>query len=134
MKIENIRGLRWFFLITDLGFIFYWGITLAHWIPDEYLFKDYENPILNAWNWSFLPLDLFVSFTGLFSLFLSKKGKEEWKIFALISLALTFASGLQAIAFWTIRSDYNINWWLPNLYLLIYPMFYLPRFLRSHYI
>jgi len=38
---------------------------LAHVIPESYLFKDYDNPILQAWNWSFLPLDLCISFTDL---------------------------------------------------------------------
>jgi hypothetical protein len=47
-------------LAVDIGFIAYWLITLLHLIPGEYLFQDYNNPILVAWNWSFLPLDLFI--------------------------------------------------------------------------
>ena len=53
------------FLIVDLGFIAYWAITLVGVILDEYLFKDYDKPILSAWNWSFLPLDLAISASGL---------------------------------------------------------------------
>ena len=49
----------------DLGFIAYWAITLVGVILDEYLFKDYDKPILSAWNWSFLPLDLAISASGL---------------------------------------------------------------------
>lgn len=63
-----MKSLRIFFLITDFGFILYWVITLLGIIPPTYLFKDYHNPILSAWNWSFLPLDLFVSITGLWVL------------------------------------------------------------------
>ncbi|MBW2213497.1 MAG: DUF5360 family protein, partial [Deltaproteobacteria bacterium] len=43
--IEFPKFLRPLFLIVDLGFIAYWAITLAGVIPDEYLFKDYDNPI-----------------------------------------------------------------------------------------
>ncbi|TGL61602.1 DUF5360 family protein [Leptospira sarikeiensis] len=130
-KVQDYKGLNLLFLITDIGFILYWSITLLHVIPSEYLFKDYENPILQAWNWSFLPLDLFISFTGFYSLFLSKQGNIHWKQFTILSLALTFASGLQAISFWTISFDYNLSWWIPNLYLLIYPLYYIPKLIRA---
>ena len=86
---ELPRFLRPLFLIVGLGFIAYWAITLAGVIPDEYLFKDYDNPILSAWNWSFLPLDLAIS-----------------------------ASGLTAL-------------WLPNLFLLLYPLWFLPKLMRA---
>lgn len=121
-----MNTLKKFFLIIDVGFILYWGITLLHLIPDEYLFKDYQNPILVAWNFSFLPLDLLISFTGLLSLLLYQKRIKIWDKIALISLILTSCSGLQAIAFWTLRSDFDPIWWLPNLFLLIYPMFFIP--------
>ena len=126
-----MRTLKFFFLVTDIGFILYWLITLLHLIPPEYLFQDYTNPILTAWNWSFLPLDLFVSATGLTSLFLYRRGDERWKMIALISLVLTFASGLQAIAFWVLRGDFDPTWWIPNLYLMLYPPFFIVRLLRE---
>jgi len=40
---------------------------------------------------------------------------------------LTLSSGLQAIAFWTIRHDFDWLWWAPNLYLLLYPFFFIPN-------
>jgi len=126
-----VKTLKFFFLVTDIGFILYWLITLLHLIPPEYLFQDYTNPILTAWNWSFLPLDLFVSATGLTSLFLYRRGDERWKMIALISLVLTFASGLQAIAFWVLCSDFDPTWWIPNLYLMLYPPFFIVRLLRE---
>lgn len=116
--------LKYYFLIVDIGFILYWLITLSHIIPEELLFKDYDNPILHAWNWSFLPLDLFISATGLYSLSLWKKQQSQWLPFALISLALTFCSGLQALAFWSLRADFDLSWWIPNLFLLLYPLFF----------
>jgi Family of unknown function (DUF5360) len=30
-----------------------------------------------------------------------------------------------ALAFWTIRRDFDMSWWLPNLYLLLYPIYYI---------
>jgi hypothetical protein len=48
-----------------------------------------------------------------------------------LSLALTSCSGLMAISFWAIRGDFDLSWWLPNLFLLVYPLFFLPGFLRS---
>ena len=60
-----MNRLKYFFLITDVGFVIYWLITIFHIIPQEYLFKDYEDSILVAWNWSFT-LDLLISLTGLY--------------------------------------------------------------------
>jgi Family of unknown function (DUF5360) len=120
-------GLRPLFWITDIGFILYWLITLAQIIPKAYLFKDYDNPILQAWNWSFLPLDLAISATGLATLSLLRRQRSEWKSLAIVSLTLTFCSGLQAIAFWVLRDDFDWQWWLPNSFLLLYPLWFLPK-------
>ncbi len=128
-----MKYLKPFFVITDIGFIIYWIITLLKIIPEEYLFKDYSNPIMIAWNWSFLPLDLMISFTGLLSLFLHWKQNEKWKHLAFFSLVLTFCSGLQAISFWIISLDFDITWWIPNLYLMIYPIFFIFLFLKDKY-
>ncbi len=126
-----MNKLKYLFLVVDIGFIAYWLITLLGVIPNEYLFKDYQNPIMVAWNWSFLPLDLFISGTGLTSLWLWKKNNGKWKSLALISLVLTFCSGLQAVAFWFLRSDFDLSWWVPNLFLLIYPVFFIPGFVKT---
>jgi hypothetical protein len=125
-----MKTLKIFFIFTDTGFLLYWLITLLHLIPSEYLFKDYNNPILVAWNWSFLPLDLLISLTGFMSIFFYTRKNILWSILALISLTLTFCSGLQAIAFWTISYDFDLIWWLPNLFLLIYPLFFIPQLIR----
>jgi hypothetical protein len=126
-----MKKLKYYFWVVDIGFILYWLITLLKIIPDKYLFKDYENPILVAWNWSFLPLDLCISFTGLLSLWFWKNSMEEWRSMALISLVLTFCSGLQAVAFWVFRADFDPNWWIPNLFLLIYPLFFIPKLISK---
>ncbi|MBW1760639.1 MAG: DUF5360 family protein [Deltaproteobacteria bacterium] len=97
---------------------------------DEYLFKDYDNPILSAWNWSFLPLDLAISASGLTALRLARRGLS-WRNLALVSLVLTSCSGLMAVSFWTLRSEFDPAWWLPNLFLLLYPLWFLPRLVRA---
>ncbi len=125
-----MSSLKIFFWFTDLGFIVYWLITALHLIPAQYLFQDYTNPILTAWNWSFLPLDLAISATGLAALWAYTKKLELWRSIALISLVLTFSSGLNAIAFWVIYGDFDPTWWIPNLYLFIYPLFFLPKLLK----
>lgn len=123
--------LRYFFWVTDLGFLAYWLITLLGIIPEQYLFKDYQDPILAAWNWSFLPLDLLISATGLASLLAHRQGRPLWRSLALLSLVLTSCSGLMAISFWVLRRDFDPFWWGPNLYLLLYPLFFLPRLMRQ---
>lgn len=125
-----MRTLKPFFLVTDIGFIIYWLVTALGLIPAASLFKDYHDPLLVAWNWSFLPLDLCISATGIGSLLLERRGDRRWQPLALISLALTFCSGLQAIAFWAYRADFDAIWWLANGYLLIYPLCFIPGLLQ----
>lgn len=125
-----MKKLRPYFLLVDFGFLLYWAFTLLHWIPPQYLFKDYDNPILQAWNWSFLPLDLAISGTGLSALYLWRRGHPSARPLALVSLVLTSCSGLMAVSFWALRGDFDPWWWAPNLFLLVYPLFFLPAFLK----
>jgi hypothetical protein len=118
-------SLRLNLLITDVGFLLYWFITSIGLLPTDWLFNDYENPILVAWNWSFAPLDLLVSFAGISALIAAKRASEAWKPLALIFLTLTFCAGLMALAFWTLRQDFDPLWWAPNLYFMIWPLFFI---------
>lgn len=125
------KSLKGLFLFTDIGFILYWVITALALFPKEYLYQDYTNKLLVAWNWSFFPLDILISITGMYSIYLHKQMNIKWKSVALISLILTFCSGLQAIAFWIMKSDFDIMWWAPNLYLMLYPLFFIPKLLET---
>ena len=116
-----MNTLRWYFIAVDVGFVVYWTITALHLIPAHLLFKDYHEPLMVTWNWSFMPLDLFISATGFMSLYRWKKDDLRWRSTAIVSLALTTASGLQAIAFWSAAGDFDPTWWAPNLFLAIYP-------------
>jgi hypothetical protein len=116
------RILRALFLLVDLGLIAYWAISALHLVPAAWAFKDYADPILSAWNWSFLPLDLAVSATGLSSVMLARGADRRWRPLAIASLSLTIASGLQGISFWALRRDFDWVWWTPNLFLMLYPL------------
>lgn len=126
-----MKTLRYFFLIVDISFIAYWFITALHLIPAEYLYNDYTNPILTNWNWSFFPLDMLVSGSGLYSIYLFRNSNPKWQVFALMSLIFTSVSGLQAISYWILAHDFDMSWWIPNLFLLIYPLFFIPNLVKK---
>ncbi|GKV56782.1 hypothetical protein NCCP2222_27290 [Sporosarcina sp. NCCP-2222] len=130
-KQPSMRVLQWFFVVIDVSFILYFGATALKMIPLEYAYSDYTNPIMVAWNWSFFPLDMAISITGLTSIYLHRKNRPEWKPFALISLVLTFCSGLMAISYWSIRLEFDMSWWTLNLVLMLYPLFFIPRFIKG---
>ncbi len=119
--------------ITDVGMLAYWIITglmalsvIA--MPGELLFKDYHDPRVMAWNWSFLPLDLLLSATGLWALRLERAAKSNWRIWAVISMTLTVCAGLMAISYWLIVGDFDAAWWVPNLFLMIWPIPFIIKF------
>ncbi|WP_406288890.1 DUF5360 family protein [Embleya sp. NBC_00896] len=109
--------------VVDVGFVLYWAVTLLALIPAEYAYKDYTDPVLSDWNYSFLLLDLAASATGIAALRASRGTVAPTAgPLMLISLVLTSTAGLQAVAFWALRGDFAIEWWLPNLFLLLFPL------------
>lgn len=108
------RKTRNVLLTIDFGFIIYWLLIALNLIPHEWVFQNYDDPNVRAWNWSFLPLDLAASLTGFFGI----KGKGN---FALLvsSSTLTMVAGGMALAFWSIQGFFNLGWWLPNLFLFV---------------
>lgn len=113
---------RTLLLITDVGFLVYWVLTLGHVLPREWLFRGYDDATVMAWNLSFLPLDLLVSATGLGSLALAKRCPASSRTLLVVSLVATSISGLQAISFWALAGDFDPAWWAPNLFLLLWPL------------
>jgi hypothetical protein len=119
--------LRRLMLVTDISLLAYWSLTALAaagviGLPSDWLFSDYHNPIVVAWNWSFLPLDVILSVAGLTSVRLAVRKDARWQHYALISLSLTFCAGLMAISFWTIRGEFDPVWWGFNLYLVLWPL------------
>ncbi|MEI8095126.1 MAG: DUF5360 family protein [Spirochaetales bacterium] len=124
------KPLKGLLLFTDVGFVVYWMATALHWIPPEWAYQDYSNPLLVSWNWSFLPLDLAVSAFGLTGFALARRRPELASRLVLVSLALTVSSGLNALSFWAFRGEFDAAWWLANGFLLVWPLPFLVRFLR----
>ena len=113
--------------ITDVGMLLYWVATILMAlkllnIPPDWLFNDYEDPRVVAWNWSFFPIDLAFSLTGLKALQLEKRNDNSWRMWAVISLTLTVCAGLMAISYWVLVKDFALSWWIPNLFLMIWPI------------
>ena len=130
------RTLKSFITITDVLFIAYWTIAalselgiLA--IPKELMYADYDNPRVVAWNWSFFPLDVIFSIVGLAAVSAHRKGNQVWQPLAVISLILTMTAGGMAVSYWAILGEFDPSWFIPNLLLLVWPMFFLPRLVRS---
>ena len=124
------RPLKWLMLITDIGFLAYWSLSAlilagVHIVPPDQMFKDYDQPIMQVWNWSFAPLDIILSLIGIWAVRRAARG-ESWERLAILSLALTFCAGLMAIAFWAIKGDFDVTWWGMNLFLMLWPLAYLP--------
>ncbi|OLT14564.1 hypothetical protein BJF79_18895 [Actinomadura sp. CNU-125] len=105
-------------LVTDVGLLLYWVVIFSGLIPPDMAYKDYTNPILSDWNVSFVPLDLAAALTGLATL----AGRFAARPLMTVSLALTSTAGLQAVAFWALRGDFTLAWWVPNLWLLLFPL------------
>ena len=122
-------AIRLYVISVDCGFIIYWSIVSLNILPNEYMFKDYDNSIIHDWNYSFLPLDIMISATGLSAMWFQRKDDQSWYALLLISMTLTFCSGLQAISFWSLRNDFDFVWWVPNLILMIGPLYFVPMLL-----
>ena len=128
------RGLTTALGITDVAMLLYWALTAlaalgAVALPPAALYKDYHDLVLVAWNWSFMPLDLAFAASGLASVARARRG-GEWRGLAIVSLSLTMCAGGMALAFWTLRHDFDLGWWLPNLVLLLGPLVWLPKLVR----
>jgi hypothetical protein len=117
-----LRITAWLMLVTDVGFIVYWLLIVTRALPPELMFDDYEVPAVAAWNWSFLPLDVAISVTGLLALRALRRGRASARVLLPVSLTLTSVSGGMALAFWAIAGDFDIAWWAPNASLLIFPI------------
>jgi hypothetical protein len=128
-------GLRRALTLTDGLMLGYWALTAlvaVHLLrlPPDALYKGYDQPALVAWNWSFMPIDIAFSVTGLSALRRSHAGRP-WHGLAIVSLTLTMCAGAMAIGFWALFGDFDAGWWIPNLLLLFGPLIWLPGIVRK---
>jgi hypothetical protein len=116
------RTLRAFLLIVDVGFIVYWLVSALHLLPAAWLYAHHDDDVMVSWNWSFMPIDLLASAAGLSSMWVARRHDARWRLLAAVSLGATCGSGLNAIAFWALRREFEVGWWLPNLALMLLPL------------
>jgi hypothetical protein len=119
-----------FFAVSDSLMLLYWFIVTLDalgclQVPEEHLYSNYHQPWMVVWNWSFLPLDLLMSLTGLLALRLCRQHVGAWYEVSLVSATLTFAAGFMAISYWTVAREFAWSWWIPNLALATWPIIYL---------
>lgn len=130
------RGLRLALRVTDIAFLFYWAIAALDTggildLPSDWLYPNAHDPRVIAWNWSFLPLDIAFSITGLLAVHASAQGKAIWRPLALISLVLTMVAGGMACSYWLLIGEIDVTWFGMNLLLLIWPLAFLRKLVRE---
>ena len=85
-------------------------------------FRDYSNQVIQAWNWSFFPLDVAAALTVFVGAFLIKRHVVAGDIVLVLGLTLTFCAGFMAISFWAFYGDFEPFWWGSNALLMIVPL------------
>lgn len=116
--------------VTDVLFLAYWTVAALDaarllQIPADWLYAHAHEPRVVAWNWSFLPLDIAFSLTGLYAVRLARQGDPAWRQMALVSLVLTMVAGGMAVSYWALLREFDPAWFLPNLALLLWPIAFL---------
>lgn len=123
MRLTKVqKAIVW---VIDIGFIAYWSLIIFRALPPEVMFEGYELREVQAWNWSFFPLDILAAITGI----IGQTTKRLNSLVLLVSsLVLTSVAGGMALAYWVVLGYFEILWWLPNLVLLLFPLWPLYQF------
>lgn len=122
---------KYLLTVTEVGMLLYWASALllvlnVIYIPPEYMYSDYTNPLVVSWNWSFFPIDVIFASIGLYARF-AKLSTSRANFLSIISLSLMFCAGLMAIAYWAIQLNFDPFWWGMNLWLMGLPAFILHK-------
>lgn len=130
------RILKFCLTTTDIAFLMYWALAALLElgvinIPRDMMYADYDDPRVSAWNWSFFPLDIAFAVAGLTAVRAAHRGDPVWRVLAIVSLVLTMTAGGMAVAYWTLMGEFFPAWYISNLVLLVWPMFFLPNLLRE---
>lgn len=122
--------------VTDLTFLAYWALTALFALrfidlPPDLLYSNYHDPRVVGWNWSFFPLDVAFSVTGLVAVRMASRGDSGWRPWALVSLTLSSTAGLMAISYWLILWEIEPTWFGINLALFLWPLIYIKELMRE---
>lgn len=112
------RPVKLTLVLTDAGLLLYWVAIILALMPDEMKFRDYSNSIVQAWNWSFFPLDLLASASVFLGVFLIGRRPRIADMVVMVGLTLTFCAGFMAISFWAFSGDFDLFWWSSNSWLM----------------
>ncbi|MEU8896149.1 DUF5360 family protein [Nocardia sp. NPDC048505] len=118
----RLRAGKALLLVTDGLLVLYWIAVVLDAIPKDAAFRDYSNPVVQAWNWSFLPLDLAAVVFGFAGLQLMRVGHRLGWLVLTVGLTLTFCAGFMAISFWAYYGDFDPIWWSSNAVLMAVPV------------
>lgn len=123
-------------VVTDVAFLLYWTIAALHafgliQIPQAWLYADADDARVIAWNWSFFPLDVAFSLTGLAAVRCARRNHGAWRPLALISLILTMVAGGMAVGYWILLNEFDPFWIGANALLLVWPIAFLPRLVNE---
>ena len=77
---------------TELGMLLYWVLAVVMAlglvnVPEDWMYSKHDDPLVVAWNWSFLPIDVLFAATGLVARY---AGRAPARL-ADVSLTLMFA-------------------------------------------
>lgn len=108
-------------LATHTGIILYWAAVLTDLFPQS-MRRDYSNAVVQAWNLSFLPLDVTAALAVYLGLYLASRGRASADRILMAGLTLTFCAGIMAISFWSFYCDFSLFWWSMNAWLMIVPV------------
>ena len=121
--------------LTEIGMLGYWalaGALVAGWvtIAPEYMYSDYENPVIVAWNWSFFPIDVAFALCGLTARFATLR-QSVAELLSVIGATLMFCAGVMAISFWVIQREFDPLWWGLNIWLCLLSILFLFHLMRQ---
>lgn len=130
------RNLLIFLRVADYGMIAYWAFSALACFglfdaPLSWMYAGYGTPHVDAWNWSFMPLDIAFAVLGIWSIKLAQRNDPRWRIVCAVSLTLTMCAGGMAISYWSIAGEFDGGWWIANLALLFLPFVWLPNLIKQ---
>lgn len=110
---------------TDIGLLCYWILTAIG------LISVGKDPLLLAWNWSFVPLDVLAIAAGLLCSVLPEDHRWSVPLF-IAALALTHAAGLMAVSFFALWGTWDWSWWVVNVWLAVIPLILATMYIPKH--
>lgn len=130
------RSLAIALTVTDVAFLIYWSVAALHaldvvQISQDWLYANANDPRVVAWNWSFFPLDVAFSLTGLAAVRCARCDASMWRPLALISLILTMVAGGMAVSYWALLAEFDPFWMGANALLLLWPIPFLGGLVKT---